>query len=1235
MRRQPIAGTGIDAPAAPEVTPEESADDGGPRVDAPAIAPQGPSGLRRIAAIVGTPSNWRVRTKLIAILAVPIIAILVNASVGANTVLTSTRDVNRAQDMVEISQAATTLVFALEQERTYTVGYVALRGAQSSLDSGKSALDSVKTRQTQVDEAARKYEESVRGQQDAFTEQTRTALQAVADRLSHRANVRATALTLTSPDSVQVAYTGMIDSLVKLAALIPQGQDDATLNADTDALDAVIRAREQLAAQQALILGVLRKGHFDNTDYRLFVGFGTERESQISRFEAVASAAQAGVYRATVTGQDVSKTSNEVQAALTGRIGQKLDMDDLEWLQATQGTMDLNGKVIASLYGDTGSRIQKLRSSIQRNALLFGLLIVLILTTALLAAMVVARSLVRPLLGLRTAALDIAGHRLPEAVRRLRDSTDQDIDPDVEPVGINTDEEIGEVARAFDEVHREAIRLASEQAVLRNNVNAMFVNLSRRSQGLVERQLRLIDDLENREQDPDQLSNLFKLDHLATRMRRNNESLLVLAGTDTARRWTHPVPLNEVVLAAISEVEQYTRVKQTAAASVSIAGNAVSDVVHLIAELLENATSFSPPATEVQVTSRSLGPGAGSIIEIEDRGIGMPAKDLERINERLASPPVIDVSVSRTMGLFAVGRLATRHGIRVQLRESASGGITAVIRLPAKVVAGDPASATPSRATAALTGGRPAASRPALDSGFPPMLSNGSAVSDGISLGNSTSRGESNGRVFMNGSTLPKGNNPHPSGPRNDADTNPPLPAPSMNGVGSDPGYHAGPDDRFTGPGDLGLEKPDVGGSFGGDIGSGPLELSRTTAHRPNADPSFLNGSSPGSYEIPRGPGAAGHPAPDTGPTYLGLAANTGPTNTDPGNSGPTNTGIIGPTEAVPSVPTGRIVADSAPGTNAPGTNTLEPASFGRQSPAPAAQPSMPAPGARAGQQSGVMPPNGTHPEFRPDQASGPLGNPSVVNTAEEPVPDRDSDDNDTTPIFDSVSAWFQRHSPASPHSLPTRPRTPGQSPLGRPGPAAHRGPANLRGDSRPSESAGRPGGQAGITAGGEITRPPSSFSARASHSAATTGQAGPGPQVPAPADITMPAWSSAPAETLPPTSMAPAVTGAAEAPSAPPDPRSVSWSSAADAGWHAAEAARQPAPGGTTRAGLPLRVPMTHLVPGSAEPGPQRQTAEGHSRSPEAVGGRLASFYQGVRQGRDATRDAAPTSRRDAQEDV
>ena len=248
-------------------------------------------------------------------------------------------------------------------------------------------------------------------------------------------------------------------------------------------------------------------------------------------------------------------------------------------------------------------------------------------------------------------------------------------------------DEIGQVAAAFDDVHREAVRLAAEQALLRGNVNAMFTNLSRRSQGLIQRQLSLISELESREADPDQLSSLFKLDHLATRMRRNGENLLVLAGEEPGRRWTRPVPLVDVLRAAASEVEQYERIELASVPSTEVAGRVVNDLVHLLAELLENATSFSSPQTKVKVTGHAL-PDGRVLIEIHDTGIGLSPEDLAAINERLASPPTVDVSVSRRMGLFVVGRLSQRHGIRIQLRPSDSGGTTALVMLPVDVAQG-------------------------------------------------------------------------------------------------------------------------------------------------------------------------------------------------------------------------------------------------------------------------------------------------------------------------------------------------------------------------------------------------------------------------------------------------------------------------------------------------------------------------------------------------------------------
>ena len=295
--------------------------------------------------------------------------------------------------------------------------------------------------------------------------------------------------------------------------------------------------------------------------------------------------------------------------------------------------------------------------------------------------------MIRPLRKLRSDALEVAGSKLPEMVRRLSESEGGDASAEIEPIGVTSTDEIGEVARAFDQVHREAVRLAADEAMLRGNLNAMFVNLSRRSQSLIERQLSLIDNLEQTEQDADRLSSLFRLDHLATRMRRNSENLLVLAGHEAAsRRWSQPVPLVDVLRAAISEIEQYERVVLNVQPGIQVIGQAVNDVVHLVAEIVENATTFSPEDTQVYVTGQPLTSG-GVLLDITDNGVGISEQEMAHANWRLDNPPVVDVAVSRRMGLFVVGRLAARHGVRVRLRHAQSGGLTALIWLPESVAA--------------------------------------------------------------------------------------------------------------------------------------------------------------------------------------------------------------------------------------------------------------------------------------------------------------------------------------------------------------------------------------------------------------------------------------------------------------------------------------------------------------------------------------------------------------------
>ena len=339
------------------------------------------------------------------------------------------------------------------------------------------------------------------------------------------------------------------------------------------------------------------------------------------------------------------------------------------------------------------SQADSLAQSALHSAIVISVATLLLLLLVLLITTFVARSMIRPLRKLRADALEVAGSKLPDMVRRLSQSEGGDASAEIEPIGVNSTDEIGEVARAFDQVHREAVRLAADEALLRGNLNAMFVNLSRRSQSLIERQLSLIDNLEQTEQDSDRLSSLFRLDHLATRMRRNSENLLVLAGHEAAsRRWSQPVPLVDVLRAAISEIEQYERVVLNVQPGIQVIGQAVNDVVHLVAEIVENATTFSPEDTQVYVTGQPLTSG-GVLLDITDNGVGISEQEMAHANWRLDNPPVVDVAVSRRMGLFVVGRLAARHGVRVRLRHAQSGGLTALIWLPESVAS--PESAQP------------------------------------------------------------------------------------------------------------------------------------------------------------------------------------------------------------------------------------------------------------------------------------------------------------------------------------------------------------------------------------------------------------------------------------------------------------------------------------------------------------------------------------------------------------
>ncbi|MDH2415315.1 nitrate- and nitrite sensing domain-containing protein [Nocardioides sp. CER19] len=484
----------------------------------------------------------------------------------------------------------------------------------------------------------------------------------------------------------QTEYTNTLNLLLGLAGRLPEVGAARDLYRQSSALSEVRTAAEALADERTLVTKALADGEISDFDL-----------AQLATAAATYAAASGHFYDNTsVRAQHEFETINGGSGDLFGShapmqaaVGSLLSTGDPETMHLNPATWNAaSGDFLAQMAGvittaatDLAKEVDGRRVSAQHDAVVSAVTVFVVLLLALIATVIVARSILRPLNRLRDAALDIARHGLPERVRALEDS-DEAGDLSVSPIYVGSQDEIAEVADAFDAVHAEAVRLAGEQTQMRANVNKMFVNLSRRSQSLVERQLRLIDELESGEQDPEHLSNLFRLDHLATRMRRNDESLMVLAGGDTGQAARGPVAVLDVLRAASSEVEQFARVEIESGETAKFRGSVAGDLVHLLAELIENATNFSPPDSPVVVRSSRTSPLSPLVIEIRDLGIGMTPHELDAANDKLHSSGGLDADVARMMGLVVASRLADRHGLSVELRANSPRGVVARVEVP-------------------------------------------------------------------------------------------------------------------------------------------------------------------------------------------------------------------------------------------------------------------------------------------------------------------------------------------------------------------------------------------------------------------------------------------------------------------------------------------------------------------------------------------------------------------------
>jgi signal transduction histidine kinase len=662
-----------------------------------------------------------VRSRLLLLIAVPVLVAVVFGGVAIVSSLRTAQSYQQVQRLAVLAGDAGNLAQALQTEREDTVNFIAggNNGGRVSAMAPANASNACSAPSApqpagcagpkaeaagtlallqsdyktsgrfaaQVDGLAA----TIGGSYPALAQtQAQAAITAIGDLSSLRTASATTRLpVLTVIDD----YGTIITQLLALENEVSAGSKDASL-ADTVQVTSLISSmKEEASEQHAIVTSALRPDQqgavqLGSESLTVLNEAAAEQAANLSAFDLSATAAQRQVYNTELSSALAAEAQQELQQAAAQLASNTTSASDPAFVVATGNASYITsalGSVERQLTSSIIAQSGSLHNGATETALIEGAGVLLLLVLALVLIALVGQSMIGPLRRLRAGALEIAGVRLPETVRLMAETDGEGVSLDVEPIDVDSADEIGEVARAFDQVHREALRLAANEAALRGNVNAMFVNLSRRSQSLVERQIRLIDSLEQGEQDSKRLASLFQMDHLATRMRRNSENLLVLAGQDLSRRWNRPVALVDVLRAALSEIERYERVTLNVQPGIAVRAQAVSDVVHLTAELVENATSFSAADSPVTIAGHLLGSG-GALLEIADQGVGMEADEMAHANWRLDNPPVVDVAVSRRMGLFVVARLAARHGIRVRLRHSDGGGLVALVWLPDEAI---------------------------------------------------------------------------------------------------------------------------------------------------------------------------------------------------------------------------------------------------------------------------------------------------------------------------------------------------------------------------------------------------------------------------------------------------------------------------------------------------------------------------------------------------------------------
>jgi signal transduction histidine kinase len=620
-----------------------------------------------------------IKLRIYFLVAIPLIAMVGLLAYVASTTVNNAVNLDRAPDLLNATSLPTAeFIKVLQDERADAVVYLFQPTAQHQA----AYATAVKASQAfQPKFLAAMNSPGTKNSEDAAEAQ---AIKAIIGGLSQlpglRGGVTGQALT---PLQALGGYNAVIMNEPRLFLAEANSLTNAVAAGQALGLIAIVSTREALSQEYALLSGMLAGQRSTQADRAAFSQMVATRQGDIVDAEAVLNQANLAIFLKQVNNDEQTQLAGIETVVTAGTSVSKLPVTLASWQGLTGNLLNeyfIGGVNVASAelaYDHTISRSAWTRVAFTGGIGLVGLLLTITVT------ILVGRGIIRRLGGLERNALQLAEVQLPDVVGRLRRGESVDVNAEAPALRVGQDE-IGRVGQAFDLVRQTAVRAAVDEARLRQGLNDVFRSLARRSQSLLHRQLTLLDQMERRASDPEALDDLFRLDHLTTRMRRHAEGLVILAGAPAGRGWSSPVRMVDVMRGAIAEVEDYARVSVATRSQAALTGSAVADIIHLLAELIENATTLSPPYTSVRVSGDTV--ANGFAIEVEDRGLGMNPARLAELNDRLANPPEFNPSDSEQLGLFVVSQLAKRHGVRVTLKASPYGGTAAIVLIPRHLV---------------------------------------------------------------------------------------------------------------------------------------------------------------------------------------------------------------------------------------------------------------------------------------------------------------------------------------------------------------------------------------------------------------------------------------------------------------------------------------------------------------------------------------------------------------------